>query len=129
MSGSDAPEPAAYVELLEQVKTQVRTTRMQAARTVNTELIGLYWQIGRLIQERQGRQGWGAKVIRRLAADLRTEFPGMRGFSERNLVYMRTFAAAFDISEVPITQQAVAQLPWGHVTVLLDRVDEPAVRA
>lgn len=129
MSGSDEVELAGYGELLEQVKDQVRTARVQAARTVNTELIGLYWQIGRLILDRQASQGWGTKVISRLAADLRAEFPGMRGFSQRNLVYMRTFATAFADAEQAITQQAVARLPWGHVTVLLDRVDEPTVRA
>lgn len=100
----------------------------EAARTVNTELIGLYWQIGRAILDRQASQGWGAKVISRLAADLCAEFPVMRGFSQRNLVYMRTFAAAFPESEQPITQQAVARLPWGHVTVLLDRVGESTAR-
>ncbi len=62
----------------------------------SVELVGLYWQIGRLILDRQESQGWGSKVIGRLAADLRAEFPGMRGLSQRSLVYMRTFAAAFE---------------------------------
>jgi predicted nuclease of restriction endonuclease-like (RecB) superfamily len=124
-SSSGAIEPAGYGELLEQVKTRVREARVQAARTVNTELITLYWQIGNLIRDRQASQGWGAKVISRLAADLRAEFPGMRGFSQRNLVYMRTFAGAF---AAPIAQQPVARLPWGHVTVLLDRVTDPDAR-
>ena len=85
-------EPVGYAELLEQVKVRVRTSRVQAARAVNTELVGLYWQIGRLILGRQESEGWGTKVIGRLAADLRAEFPGMRGLSQRSLVYMRTFA-------------------------------------
>jgi len=72
-------EPVGYAELLEQVKVRVRTSRVQAARAVNTELVGLYWQIGRLILGRQESEGWGTKVIGRLAADLRAEFPGMRG--------------------------------------------------
>ncbi len=99
-------EPVGCAELLEQVKVRVRTSRVQAARAVNTELVGLYWQIGRLILDRQESEGWGSKVIGRLAADLRAEFPGMRGLSQRSLVYMRTFAAAV---EAPIA----AQLPWG----------------
>jgi predicted nuclease of restriction endonuclease-like (RecB) superfamily len=103
-AGAGAVEPVGYAELLEQVKVQVRTSRVQAARAVNTELVGLYWQIGRLILDRQESEGWGSKVIGRLAADLRAEFPGMRGLSQRSLVYMRTFAAAFD---EPIAQQAV----------------------
>ena len=71
--------PVGYAELLEQVKVRVRTSRVQAARAVNTELVGLYWQIGRLILDRQESEGSGSKVIGRLAADLRAEFPGMRG--------------------------------------------------
>jgi predicted nuclease of restriction endonuclease-like (RecB) superfamily len=122
---SGSVEPVGYAELLEQVKAQVRSSRVQAARAVNTELIGLYWQIGALILERQESEGWGSKVIGRLAADLRAEFPGMRGLSQRSLVYMRTFAAAF---EAPIAQQAAAQLPWGHVMVLLDKVGDHEAR-
>lgn len=123
-----------YGELLEQVKDQVRSARVRAARLVNTGLVGLYWRIGRLILDRQDAQGWGTGVTGRLAADLRAEFPTMRGRSPRNLAYMRAFAAAFpadagraDGADVDadspdgaaIVQQAVAQLPWGHVTVLL----------
>ncbi len=121
----DQIEPTGYGELLEQIKTQVRDARVQAARKVNTELIVLYWQIGTAIRQRQAREGWGTKVISRLADDLRTEFPQMRGLSQRNLVYMRSFAAEFP---EPIAQQPVAQLPWGHVTVLLDRLSDTAVR-
>ena len=76
-------EPVGYAELLEQVKVRVRTSRVQAARAVNVELVGLYWQIGRLILGRQESEGWGTKVIGRLAADLRAEFPGMRGLSSQ----------------------------------------------
>jgi len=72
-------EPAGYADLLEQVKVRVRTSRVQAARAVNAELVGLYWQIGRLILGRQESEGWGSKVIGRLAADLRAEFPGCVG--------------------------------------------------
>jgi predicted nuclease of restriction endonuclease-like (RecB) superfamily len=93
---------------------------------VNTELVGLYWRVGRLILDRQDAQGWGAGVTARLASDLRAEFPGMRGFSPRNMAYMRAFAAAFHDAEV--VQQPVAQLPWGHVTVLLDKLDDRAGR-
>jgi len=114
-------DPVGYAELLEQVKIQVRTSRVQAARAVNTELVGLYWQIGHLILDRQESEGWGTKVIGRLASDLRAEFPGMRGLSQRSLVYMRTFAAAFD---EPLAQQPAAQLPWGHIMVLLDKVTD-----
>ncbi len=114
-------EPVGYAELLEQVKVRVRTSRVQAARAVSTELVGLYWQIGRLILGRQESEGWGTKVIGRLAADLRAEFPGMRGLSQRSLVYMRPCTAAFD---EPLAQQPAAQVPWGHIMVLLDKVTD-----
>ena len=75
----DVPLPAGYGELLEQVKTEVRTARLRAARAANTELIALYWRVGRLILDRQAAAGWGTGVIERLAQDLRAEFPRMRG--------------------------------------------------
>ncbi|MGF6780874.1 putative nuclease of restriction endonuclease-like (RecB) superfamily [Paraburkholderia sp. GAS334] len=80
----------------------------------------LYWQIGRDIAQRQQAQGWGAKVIDRLARDLRSAFPDMRGFSPRNLKYMRAFAQAWPDGE--FVQQAAAQLPWFHLCTLLDKL-------
>lgn len=88
------PLPADYADLLESLKERVRKARSKAQRTVNTELIELYWNIGRQILARQEQQGWGSGVTRRLADDLRKEFPDMTGFSPRNLRYMRTFAKA-----------------------------------
>lgn len=87
----------------------------------------LYWQIGRDVLVRQAEQGWGAKVIERLSHDLRTAFPDMKGFSPRNLKYMRQFAEAWP--EESIVQQVVAQLPWGHNLVLLTKVKDPEQRA
>jgi len=86
----------------------------------------LYWRIGRDILVRQKKEGWGARVIDRLSADLRAAFPEMQGFSPRNLKYMRAFAEAW--SDEQIVQQAVAQLPWGHNVRLLDRIDGHAER-
>ena len=83
--------------------------------------------LGRDILARQHEQGWGAKVIDRLAVDLRRAFPEMSGFSPRNLKYMRSFASAWP--DEPIVQQLVAQIPWGHNVRLLDRVNDPAERA
>ena len=80
----------------------------------------LYWQIGRDILARQAEQGWGAKVIDRLAHDLRNAFPEMKGFSPRNLKYMRTFAEAWPDTE--FVQEALAQLPWYHQLALLDKL-------
>lgn len=83
-----------YGDLLERLEARVGDARLRASTAVNTELVTLYWEIGREILERQEKRGWGAKVIEQLSADLRKAFPQMRGFSARNLTYMRTFAGA-----------------------------------
>lgn len=116
--------PDTYPQLLSDLKAQIRSAQLRAHRAVNTELITLYWELGRTIQARQDQEGWGAKVIERLAADLRREFPDMRGLSRRNLHYMRQFAHTWP--DLEVVQQAVAQLPWGHVTALLSIADAQA---
>jgi predicted nuclease of restriction endonuclease-like (RecB) superfamily len=78
-------------------------------------MVLLYWGIGRDILERQKRDGWGAKVVDQLAADLRNEFPNVKGFSSRNLKYMRAFAESW--TDAQFVQQVVAQLPWGITSV------------
>jgi predicted nuclease of restriction endonuclease-like (RecB) superfamily len=118
--------PDDYPELLERLKAEIATARTRAALSVNTELIGLYWRLGREIIEREGRDGWGASVTKRLSSDLRREFPEMTGLAERNLRYMRDFARAWP--DASIWQQPVAKLPWGHICRLLDKVDDPAAR-
>ncbi|NUU51228.1 MULTISPECIES: PDDEXK nuclease domain-containing protein [Curtobacterium] len=123
---ADSAVPSSYAATLASLKQHVRNARFTAQRRANTELVVLYGQIGATILLRQGQEGWGTKVIARLAEDLRTEFPEMRGFSPRNLAYMRAFAAAWSQQET--VQQAVAQLPWGHITVLLDRLDDQTMR-
>lgn len=115
-----------YVELLEQLKTRIRSARLQAILAVNRDLIQLYWEIGRTILERQEREGWGAKVIERLAADLRHEFPDMRGLSRANLFYMRAFAEAYQDEQ--FVQQAAGQLPWYHNVVIFTRLKDPELR-
>jgi predicted nuclease of restriction endonuclease-like (RecB) superfamily len=115
-----------YQELLGDLKERIRSAQIRAALSVNRELILLYWQIGRAIATRQEEYGWGAQVIARLSADLRHAFPDMKGFSPRNLQYMRTFAGAYP--DEAIAQQVAAQLPWGHLMRLLDTVPEPVER-
>lgn len=109
-----------YGALLEDIKQRIRNAQVHAALAVNKELVTLYWEIGREILDRQEREGWGTQVINRLARDLRAAFPEMTGLSPRNLRYMRTFGAAF--ADRSIVQQLVAQIPWGHNTVILDKV-------
>jgi predicted nuclease of restriction endonuclease-like (RecB) superfamily len=103
-----APTPQGYADWLLELKTRIHTAQQRAALAVNRELVLLYWQIGRDILARQAEQGWGTKVIKRLAHDLRTAFPDMKGFSRANLMYMRAFAEAWPDAE--IVQQAVGQL-------------------
>jgi len=118
-------DPAGYADLLATVKDRVRMAQVRAHRAVNTELLTLYWAIGQAILDRQQDEGWGTRVIDRLAEDLRAEFPEMRGLSRSNLKYMRQAAAAWP---GPIGQQPVGQLPWGHITVLLDKLPEASER-
>jgi len=105
---SAAPVPPDYAPLLAEIKARVQLARVKAGLAANRELLTLYWDIGRLILDRQKMAGWGAKVIARLSADLQHEFPGQQGFSPRNLRYMRTFAAAWPATTT--VQQAVGQL-------------------
>jgi predicted nuclease of restriction endonuclease-like (RecB) superfamily len=107
------PPPAGYAEWLTELKTRIHKAQQRATLAVNHELIVLYWQIGRDILTRQAEQGWGAKVIERLAEDLRTSFPAMKGFSRTNLLYMRVFAEAWP--DFPIVPQLVGQLGVGVI--------------
>lgn len=103
------PPPAGYADWLAERKTRIHNAQQRAAQAVNRELVLLYWQIGCDILERQACEGWGAKVIERLAHDLCSAFPEMKGFSRANLMYMQAFAEAWPDGE--IVQQAVGQLP------------------
>lgn len=120
------PLPPGYADWLTELKSRIHNAQQRAALAVNRELVLLYWQIGRDILARQAQQGWGAKVIERLAQDLRTAFPDMKGFSRANLMYMRAFADAWP--EGAIVQQAVGQLPWGHNLILLTKLKEQEQR-
>lgn len=120
------PPPEGYADWLADLKGRIHTAQQRATLAVNRELVLLYWQIGREILARQAEQGWGAKVIERLAHDLRAAFPEMKGFSRANLMYMRAFAEAWP--DAGIVQQAVGQLPWGHNLVLLTRLKDPQQR-
>jgi predicted nuclease of restriction endonuclease-like (RecB) superfamily len=118
--------PDDYLLTLEEIKQRIRNERLRVVISANQALVLLYWDLGRLILERQDRQGWGAKVIDRLAADLRLAFPGMKGFSPRNLLFMRSFAGVY--SDAEMVKQVVSHLPWGHVLRLVQRVKDPEIR-
>jgi len=118
--------PSGYPELLQELKTRIRAAQVQAALAVNRELILLYWSIGRDLSQRFATEKWGGKIIDLLARDLQTEFPGVEGFSPRNLRYMRSLAEAWPDEE--ILQQLVAKLPWSHNVRVLDRIKDRSTR-
>ena len=121
-----SPAPQGYAEWLAELKRRIHSAQQRATLAVNRELVLLYWQIGRDILARQADQGWGAKVIDRLAKDLRAAFPHMKGFSPRNLKYMRAFADAWPDGE--FVQGVLAQLPWYHQLALLDKLPSAEAR-
>ena len=113
-------ENNSYLQTLEALKTRIKSAQIKAARSVNSELIFLYWEIGKTILERQQQEGWGTKVITNLSKDLTSAFPNMTGFSERNLKYMRKFAQTYP--DFSIVQEVLAQLTWYHNIALLDKI-------
>ena len=121
------PLPADYAGWLADLKARIAGARARAVLAANAEQIALYHELGCEILARQGREGWGAKVIDRLSADLRAAFPDMKGLSSSNLKYMRQFAQA--CPERRFGQQLADQLPWFHIVTLITQVPDPSVRA
>jgi predicted nuclease of restriction endonuclease-like (RecB) superfamily len=143
-----------YAGLLGQVKDRIRQAQTRAVLSANAEMIHLYWDVGRLLVQQQAAQGWGAGVLRHLASDLHNELPEVKGFSERNLKLMTQFHREYpqlsEIGQQPVAQlqtdkvsepielaasgdlrlgqQLVAQLPWGHNVVLMQKVKSPDIR-
>lgn len=116
-----------YASFLADLKTRIRTAQTKAALSVNRELIALYFDVGRLLVEKQETLQWGDAVITQVARDLKSEFPGMTGFGRANLFSMRQFYLAYrDLG--PIVQQAVGQIPWGHNVLLLSKEKDPQKR-
>jgi predicted nuclease of restriction endonuclease-like (RecB) superfamily len=127
--------PSGYNDIVLLLKEKIRNARLKAVLTANAQLLEIYWEIGKVIAEQEESEGWGTKTIDRLSVDLRVEFEDMKGFSIRNLRYMRDFYKAYpfpqiwqqlvaktettDIQSISIWQQLVAKLPWGHHTVIL----------
>jgi len=109
-----------YLEILNDLKSRIKTARIRASVSVNSQLIILYWEIGKRIIGEQEEKGWGGKVIDMLSEDLSRSFEDMKGFSVRNLKYMRKFAYLFD--DMEFVQQAAAQIPWTHNLILMDKL-------
>lgn len=118
--------PEGYADFLADVKECITHERIRAVLSANAAMVLLYWDIGHSILDRQEQEGWGTKVIDRLALDLKTAFPDMSGLFPRNLKYMRKFAQAWP--DRAIVQEALAQIPWYHNLALLEKADTPEVR-
>ena len=147
-----------YSQLLMRIKDRIRRAQVKATLSANTEMILMYWDIGRMIHERQQQEGWGSKVIPKLAQDIHNELPEVKGFSERNIGYMIRFAREYDnplilqqaVAKLPpeapsekgsqavaqlldsesheSLQQLVARIPWGHHILLMEKIKELPVR-
>lgn len=134
--------PEGYVNFLETLKLKIRQSRQKAVLSVNRELLMIYWEIGNAILRQQELTGWGGKVIDRISADLKIDFPDFKGLSVRNLKYMQAFAKAYpDFGQIhggheqtiekqhqEIVQVPLAQLTWYHHITLLDKVKQPEIR-
>ena len=125
---SMAPQnlPKGYADLLIEIKERVRASQYAALKAVNKELIRLYWDIGKLIAERQKSEGWGKSVVLRLAEDLQQEFPGIIGFSVQNLWYMRQFYLEY--CEKEKLQPLVGEISWSKNLIILARCKDPLER-
>lgn len=118
--------PHDYALTLEELKARIQEERLRVVLSANAAMVLFYWDIGCVILDRQQQEGWGAKVIDRLSADLRQAFPDMRGLSPRNLKYMRAFASTWP--ERRIVQEVLAQITWYHNIALLEKLDDAQTR-
>lgn len=144
-------ETVKYQSLLGEIKNVIQQARLNAVLAVNTQMILLYWQTGKMIAERQQQEGWSAKVIPRLAVDLKNEFTDLKGFSERNLGRMLAFYKEYSENLIlpqltaklqdaknegninlpqPVAnlQQVVAKIPWGHNILLIEKIKDRNAR-
>ncbi len=115
--------PDWYGNMLEQIKKLVAGERRRVMWEANTMMTMMYYHIGKTILQQSAAEGWGARVVDRLSADLKMEYPEMKGFSPRNLKYMQKFAKLWP--DESIVQRCVAQLPWRHIICLMEKVNEP----
>ena len=135
-------EKKSYADLLTGIKARVQTARIRAGLAVNHELIQLYWDIGKLVSERQNEEGWSSAVIDRLSADIRREFPDLKGFSARNIWRMKSFYIAYkeELTKLPQPVAVIGSLakkdapdffriPWAHNVILLEKVSREFIRA
>lgn len=114
-----------YPQTLSAIKKRIKHAQVKAALSVNVELIRLYWDIGKIVVEKQENSGWGAQVIEKLGRDLQAAFPGISGFSRANMFRMKAFYTAYEKVAQPVRQiedLPVFNIPWGHNIILLQQV-------
>jgi predicted nuclease of restriction endonuclease-like (RecB) superfamily len=111
----------SYFKLLNEIKEKVLSAQIKAAISVNKELLNLYWDIGKIIYEKQKASSWGDSIIDILSKDLIKEFPNMKGFSRTNLFNIRQWYLFYSGSEKKV-QQLVGQLPGGHNVIILNKI-------
>lgn len=112
-----------YLSVIDNLKSEIQKSQYSAALAVNSELTMLYYRIGKVINE---YKSWGNKFIDNLSRDLKIAFPNSTGYSVRNLKYMAKFAALYPYEQ--IVQEVLAQITWGHNTVLLDKIADDVER-
>ena len=110
--------PEEYRVWIETLKHKIQNVRTKVAISINTQLIELYWELGKEISRKLEHANWGTKVIEQIAIDLKHEFPEIKGFSRRNLYAIKQFFQFYSV-EFEFVPQAVAQLPWGHNRLII----------
>lgn len=110
-----------YLQVIDEIKKEIKSQRLSIVLKANSSMICMYWNIGNIILKMQNEEGWGTKVIDRISKDIKDAFPDMKGFSPRNIKYMRKFAEEW--TDFQIVQQVAAQIPWRSNLILLDRIE------
>ena len=120
-----------YASTLADLKNRIREAQLRAVNAANKELLRLYWSIGKTIVDKQEQSGWGSKFIEKLAKDLQNEFPGIEGFSRRNLFRIRSFYHEYKLVPPAVAQfdevehlGSLAQIPWSHNLILMEKLDK-----
>jgi len=116
-----------YLSFLQEIRKKLQHTQVKSALAANIVQIQFYWELGSDILKQQANKHWGSRFLDQLSQDMRKAFPGMQGFSKRNLEYMRLFASVYPAWD-EFTQQAAAQLPWSHTQLLLDKYKSDPIK-
>lgn len=110
-----------YRRFIVELKSRVQAAQIKAAVTVNRELMLLYWDLGKMLTERLAASGWGEAVLADVSRDLSSNFPNQKGFSRRNLYRIRQWYG-FYAGEPDFVPQLVAQIPWGHNSLIMEKI-------